>query len=288
MVRFLGIRREPLHSPNRESDDAKILQAVGEEMARHGAHARVVEVEEGLARLSRETPDLAAPMCEAYPVLLHLASLPGPLTLVNAPQGVLNCYRVRMVSFLRDCPEARFPRTEVRRIEEPPVPPAFMNGVGVWVKRGDVHNTCAHDVVRARDAGDLGPIRDEFRSRGIHHLVLQEHLDGDLIKFYGVGPGRWFTWFYHDPLSARNIPFEAEAMEEATSAAAAAVGLEVYGGDAIVSPQGSIHLIDINSWPSFARVRKEASVQIAAHLLARAKGNGPPRPGRRPAGAGAA
>ena len=34
--------------------------------------------------------------------------------------------------------------------------------------------------------------------------VLQPHVDGDLIKFYGIGPGGgahgeppWFRWFYH-------------------------------------------------------------------------------------------
>ena len=43
----------------------------------------------------------------------------------------------------------------------------------------------------------------------------------------------------------------------------------MFGGDAIVTPDGKIYIIDINSWPSFARVRAEASVQIARRLRLR-------------------
>ena len=39
--------------------------------------------------------------------------------------------------------------------------------------------------------------------------------------------------------------------------AAKAVKVEVFGGDAIVTPDGKIYIIDINSWPSFARVRAD-------------------------------
>jgi D-alanine-D-alanine ligase-like ATP-grasp enzyme len=49
--------------------------------------------------------------------------------------------------------------------------------------------------------------------------------------------------------------------------AVSALGLEVYGGDAIVTPAGEIFLIDINAWPSFALYREEASLQIARLLL---------------------
>ena len=100
-------------------------------------------------------------------------------------------------------------------------------------------------------------------------MVVQRHEDGDLIKFYGVGPGQWFTWFYHDPSTARRLPFEIEDLAQQAELAAAAVKVEVFGGDAIVTPDGKIFIIDINSWPSFARVRSEAAVQIARRLRLR-------------------
>ena len=100
-------------------------------------------------------------------------------------------------------------------------------------------------------------------------MIIQRHVDGDLIKFYGVGPGQWFTWFYHDPSTARRLPFEIEDLAEQAELAAKAVHVEVFGGDAIVTADGNIFIIDINSWPSFARVRGEASVQIARRLRMR-------------------
>jgi hypothetical protein len=51
--------------------------------------------------------------------------------------------------------------------------------------------------------------------------------------------------------------------------AAAALGLEIYGGDCIVTRAGEIVLIDLNAWPSFALFREEAASAIAAYLSAR-------------------
>jgi hypothetical protein len=44
---------------------------------------------------------------------------------------------------------------------------------------------------------------------------------------------------------------------------AAAVGLQVYGGDCIVTVDGAWYMIDFNDWPSFSRCREEAAEAIA-------------------------
>ena len=44
---------------------------------------------------------------------------------------------------------------------------------------------------------------------------------------------------------------------------AAAVGLEIYGGDCIVCADGTWYMIDFNDWPSFSRCREEAADAIA-------------------------
>jgi len=51
--------------------------------------------------------------------------------------------------------------------------------------------------------------------------------------------------------------------------AATALGLEIYGGDAIVPVTGKPVLIDVNAWPSFALYRDDAAERIAAHLAVR-------------------
>lgn len=52
------------------------------------------------------------------------------------------------------------------------------------------------------------------------------------------------------------------ALRELGEASAEALGLFVYGGDVIVK-DGSMVVIDVNDWPSFAVVRDVAGEQIA-------------------------
>ena len=47
--------------------------------------------------------------------------------------------------------------------------------------------------------------------------------------------------------------------------------VDVYGGDCIVSPDGSIRIIDFNDWPSFAPCRKEAAIAIGQAVLQKTK-----------------
>jgi hypothetical protein len=109
--------------------------------------------------------------------------------------------------------------------------------------------------------------------------VLQEHVPGDLIKYYGVGEvdprvprengGSWFQWFYHRGQDLQGYPFDEGELAAAASRAAAALGLEVFGGDAIARKDGRVFIIDLNAWPSFALYRDIASDRIASYLAAR-------------------
>ncbi|HEY6930862.1 MAG TPA: hypothetical protein VJA66_14380, partial [Thermoanaerobaculia bacterium] len=110
-------------------------------------------------------------------------------------------------------------------------------------------------------------------ARGIDRAVLQRHVPGDLIKFYGVGspgaPLSWFEWFYHRDQTLSHHPFDPIELQTAVGNAARALGLEVFGGDAIAAGDGRIFLIDLNAWPSFALYRPIAAEKIAAHLVER-------------------
>ncbi|MEK7657352.1 MAG: hypothetical protein AAB412_06310 [Elusimicrobiota bacterium] len=272
MFRCLGILREMQNSPNRETDDALILKAVLAQLETLGIAVRLMTPES----VDRHDPsgwDLVLPMCEAYPRLKRLEGLvrDSRTLWVNEPRAVFNCYRLRMSELLANSPEVRFPPTQARRVSQGAGrgPTAAEAGPGWWIKRGDVHNTCDHDVVFARDRAAAGRILEDFARREITHYVVQPHVEGDLVKFYGVGPGRWFTWFYHDPVRAKRLPFTLDALAGMAAAGAKALGLEVFGGDAIISKGGAVTLLDINSWPSFAKVREEAAVQISWHLQSR-------------------
>ena len=40
----------------------------------------------------------------------------------------------------------------------------------------------------------------------------------------------------------------------------------LYGGDAVVSSEGDIRIIDFNDWPSFSACRDDAAKAIAARI----------------------
>jgi glutathione synthase/RimK-type ligase-like ATP-grasp enzyme len=109
--------------------------------------------------------------------------------------------------------------------------------------------------------------------------VLQPHIEGDLIKFYGIGPGGgpdgeppWFRWFYHKGQRVAGHPFDPRRLARLVRRAAAALGLEIYGGDVIVTGHGDVVLLDLNAWPSFALYRDDAAVAIAHYLTLRFRG----------------
>jgi hypothetical protein len=109
--------------------------------------------------------------------------------------------------------------------------------------------------------------------------VLQPHVEGDLIKFYGIGAGGgphreppWFRWFYHKDQKLSGNPLDQRLLARLVRRAAAALGLEVYGGDAIATATGELVLLDVNAWPSFALYRDEASTAIASYLALRFSG----------------
>jgi glutathione synthase/RimK-type ligase-like ATP-grasp enzyme len=283
-MKALGILRETQNSPGRESDDALILKAVMDQLSILKTRTTVITPEE-FDSADVSGYDIIVPMCETYPRLMRLKKIEAEtgVMVINPSDSVLGCYRTRMLASFERTPGLSYPPTEMRRTsaEANAKAPAFEAEGGYWVKRGDVHNTCSYDVVFARDWKEVDVIRREFESREIKDMAVQRHTDGDLIKFYGVGPGQWFTWFYHDPSTARRLPFELEDLAAQAELAAKAVAVEIFGGDAIVTPDGQIFVIDINSWPSFARVRAEAGVQIARRLRARLRQTAASQPQRK-------
>jgi len=271
MHKALGIFRELTNSPNRETDDALILEAVLEQLKNLGIDTKIVTPEE-LDGMELDGYDVIMPMCESYARITRLKKdfeVPGRFW-INPPQSVLNCYRTTMVPSMLETDGIVFPDSEVRAVKDGAgSPPAFDAPLGWWIKRGDVHNTCDRDVVYAKAWTEVDDILTDFEKREVTHYVIQPHIEGDLVKFYGAGPGHWFTWFYHDPVRAKRLPFELDSLAKQAALAAQALGTEVFGGDAIISKNGKITLIDLNSWPSFALVRREAAVQIAWHLQRR-------------------
>jgi hypothetical protein len=154
-----------------------------------------------------------------------------------------------------------------------PVPPKEGTD-GYWLKRGDAAAQTSDDVVYAADKEALATAVQTMRDRGVTDFVVSAHVVGDLVKFYGVGQRRFFRYYYptDDGQSkfgdecrngaACHYPFDEEALRYEAERLAEAVGVSIYGGDAIVRADGSFCLIDFNDWPSFSRCREEAAEEI--------------------------
>src|SRR5205085_9339342 len=107
----------------------------------------------------------------------------------------------------------------------------------------------------------------DFSRRGIDLAALQAHRAGDEIKFYGLAGGAFFHWFYSG--ETRKYPFDFSQLHSVADQAAAAAGLDIFGGDVIVSASGDLTLIDLNDWPSFAPCRERAAYAIAQFITKR-------------------
>ena len=97
------------------------------------------------------------------------------------------------------------------------------------------------------------------------------HVDTiDLDASAGEHPdASWFRWFYHRDKGMVGHPFQEAHLRKAARDAAAALGLEIFGGDAIIRADGQPVIIDLNAWPSYALYRDEAAQAIAGYLADR-------------------
>lgn len=264
-----GVYRERAHSPGREYDDAEILQLTGKHLEAAGFEVALRTPDEIGGPVDRR-PAFVFLMCERVEVLDQLLAWEASgIPHVNSPRAVLNTYRDRMIEQFR---EAGVPFIESRLTSTSSAPPVVTHPV--WVKRADVHNTQEGDVVFVDTAAALGDALGRLARRGIARAVIQPHVEGDLIKFYGIGSGPrrdalWFRWFYHKDQRVAGHPMDPGRLARLARAAAGALGLEVYGGDAIATAAGDLVLLDLNAWPSFALYRDEAGAAIASYLTLR-------------------
>ena len=219
-------------------------------------------------------------MCREQDSIRKLISLEEKDKLViNSGYGIENCTRERMTRMLvgNGIP---YPESIIVNTNEDVRPELERAAFGAcWIKRGDFHAMHKEDVSYCRHIEEAQEVLHEYFYRGIGRAVINRHLVGDLVKFYGVSGQPFFHWFYpfdeghskygYEAVNGRStgFTFDVGNLKSMCQRAADIMEVKIYGGDCIVSEDGTIRIIDFNDWPSFAPCRAEAAPAIAKCVL---------------------
>ena len=277
ILSIVGVSRGNEYSPNHVDNDAAIFNKVAEELRRLGCKVEIYAEKEFVSRNIKA--DIIFDMARDRATIARLKALEDEGALVvNSAYGIDNCVRKPMTELLlkHGIPH---PKSYIITTDQPFEEDCYP----CWIKRGDSHAMVKEDVCYVTCREEAERVLADFRSRRIPTAVINEHLQGDLIKFYGVQGTDFFYWFYPSPCShskfgleringvAKGIPFCVEELKKYSDMAAVVLDVPIYGGDCVVSATGKLKIIDFNDWPSFARCREEAGGKIAECICNRAK-----------------
>ena len=280
-IRIAGVMRAGAYSPNHIGNDAAIFNAAAEQLRKRGCEVNIYSEEAFQAREIDEPVILN--MCREQGSIAKLQTLEDEGRLViNSGYGIENCTRERMTRILLGN-KIPYPDSLIVNTNENVIGDLQEAGFkSCWIKRGDFHAMHKEDVSYCRHPEEAQEVLHEYFYRGIKRAVINRHLVGDLIKFYGVS-GQPFYWFYpfdegHSKYGyeavngkSRGLSFDLEHLKGICQAASEILDVRIYGGDCIVDPDGTVRIIDFNDWPSFAPCRMEAAPYIAKCVLGAVK-----------------
>lgn len=277
-IEIAGIMRAGAYSPNHIGNDAAIFNAAAEQLRKRGYVVNIYSEEQ--FKLNEIKENVILNMCREQSSIAKLQQLEdrGKLV-VNSGYGIENCTRERMTRILlgNNIP---YPDSLIVDTNEAIKPLLKKSGFqSCWIKRGDFHAMHKEDVSYVRHPEEAQEVLQEYFLRGIKRAVINVHLTGDLVKFYGVRGTPFFFWFYpfdeghskygHEAINGKSqgIKFNLKEMKNICHRAAEELNVVIYGGDCIVSPEGEMRIIDFNDWPSFAPCRNEAAPHIAKAVI---------------------
>jgi len=260
-MKIVGIYREEIFSPGKVKEDREILDKSLKELRGLGFETDSILPE---SIPERADADLILNMAQSDKLLSILSMWEKDgIRIINSPRSIKNCYRKNMVMILKEN-GISMPKTWVYTVEmlENELFEVYSLGwEGIyWVKRGDFHAIKKQDVVKVKSFEEMENALIYFKENKIDKIVIQEHVDGNVIKFYGVGKDYLRAFLEGSPFKL------SKEMKEEIFKAADLLGVEVYGGDLILTPKEDFFIIDINDWPSFSICQEEASKEIARYV----------------------
>ena len=248
-MKILAVKRDERFSLDAAEKDLQILSEVARLMGSDVTFVAEKDID-------------SAPEADVY---LSMARLPQTIErlkaiqqagalVVNSPESVEMCTRNQIDQVMRDACV--------------PMPP-LEGKHGYWLKRGDAQAHSADDLVYCNTEEELDEARRRLSEKGVETTVVSAHVEGSLVKFYCAG-NAYFRYFYVDD----DIPhhaFDEQKLRDAAHSVAQRIGIDIYGGDCIVTSDGSFYIIDFNDWPSFHLCHEEAASEIAKVIKGKIK-----------------
>jgi hypothetical protein len=265
-IQVIGVYREPEYSPGKVEADTAIIDAVLDQLRVSGAVTTALDAAR-FASGEFPAPHLVLAMCQGPHGLARLAAAEETgAVVINSALAIRNCYRDLLGAGLMRAgvpvPEGVLVRTAAP-LDLKPLRTIDLTSP-MYVKRGDLHALGPHDVQRVEGLEQIEATLMRFARRGVQLAFVQQEVVGEVVKFYGVSGGEYFAAITES--GAHLTDAQKRALNHSTAIAAAALGLEVWGGDAIFKGD-SFSIVDFNDWPSFSRVRAEAARAISRRSM---------------------
>ena len=272
-MNFLGVSRSTIFSPHSEERDAAIFFAVVDGLKDAGHTVHTIS-EDRLTQVPTQLSGIFTMSRSREALQLLEAAEAHDIPIFNSPKSVLENTRIK-ISKLFDKEGVPTPKCyDLTYTCLPSLSFPF------WIKRGDTCAQDAADVCFVASEKDYNNALHQYEERNVTDLLAVEHLEGDLVKFYGV-EGTDFFFSYYPTLGKqfskfgleeingqpRLFPFDASALKQEADRAARLTGFVIYGGDCVISADGSFKIIDFNDWPSFSLCRELAARAIVERII---------------------
>lgn len=259
-MKIAGISRKEMYSPNHITNDALILIKTANALRRLGHEVNIYD--ESFIEKTDVTEEFIVTMAQGIKGIKRIQEFETKgANVINTPSSSLNTYRIQMTKLLQ---KAGIPYPATLIVDSSHLSYNYFDVFKtnkVWLKRGDVHAEHKEDVSLVYSKEELETTVREFHKRGINSAVIQEHVTGTVIKYYGIRDTDFFHWYY---LNGNGISgFSPYELKEIAFKSADVLGLDIFGGDVVIDTRGGITVIDVNDWPSFAPVRDAAAENIA-------------------------
>ena len=277
-IKILGIRRAHEHSLNNVDKDEAVLKSVMYGLSSYYKDLYIID-EESIDSIDYGS-NVLINMCRRKSSLAKLRQCEGEGKLViNSVDSIEKCAREKMIVTFR---EKAIPQPDSLIINTHDNIVELLRDHDLkkfWIKRGDGQTQEREDIICCGSHEEAQALLERYRRRNIDTVVVSEHLEGDLVKFYGVRGQPFFYWFYPEAEGYDKFgdgkkketvayhKFDLTRLKFIASKASEVLGLDIYGGDCIIGPSGDIRIIDFNDWPSFSPCREEAVGYIVKNIV---------------------